>query len=220
MELGELTPATFVERLNRFVCLVNLNNKLEKVLIRNTGRLKELLTPGREVYLRYKEGGKYRHELLLVRLDKTLVCVDSHLPPKLLVEYALKTGYPWKPVDYKYEFRVGTSRLDLLINKRILVETKSVNLVIDGTAMFPDAPTTRGSKHIEELIRSADTYKPEIVFIVQREDALRFTPNKTTDPVFSEALKRFSSMGFTVRAFVCRVNLEEITIKEEIPVIY
>ncbi len=220
MELGELIPARFLKRENRFVCLVELYGKPEKVLIRNTGRLGELLVPGRKVYLREKSTGKYRHELILVELESGLVCVDSHLPPKLLLEHLLKSSYPWEVKEYRYEYGVGNSRFDLLVNRKVLIETKSVNLVVDKTAMFPDAPTQRGRRHIEELIENARTYEPAVIFVVQREDAEKFTPNRETDPDFSSALERFAGEGFTVKAFACEVNLREITIKREIPVIF
>ncbi|EDP74603.1 DNA/RNA nuclease SfsA [Hydrogenivirga sp. 128-5-R1-1] len=220
MKLGELIPAKFLERENRFVCLVEVCGKPERVLIRNTGRLKELLVPGRKVYLREKNTGKYRHELILVELESGLVCVDSHLPPKLLLEHLLENSYPWKVKEYRYEYRVGNSRFDLLLNRKVLIETKSVNLVVDRTAMFPDAPTQRGRRHIEELMDNADKYEPAVVFIVQRKDAAKFTPNRGTDPDFSRALERFAREGFTVKAFLCDVKLEEIRVSREIPVIF
>jgi sugar fermentation stimulation protein A len=220
MKLGELHPALFVERLNRFVCTVELGGRRLKVLLRNTGRLRELLVPGRKVFVRKKSTGKYSYELILVEFEGRLVCVDSHLPPKLLIEYLLKESYPWYVDTYRTEFKLNSSRFDLLLNDRVLIETKSVNLVLNSTALFPDAPTPRGRKHIEELMNSADLYEPAVVFVIQREDAQSFSPNRDTDPEFSELLGKFYRKGFTVKAFTCRVNVGEISIKDEVPVIF
>ncbi len=220
MKFRNLIPAEFVVRLNRFVCIVRLDGKEEKVLLRNTGRLKELLIPGRRVYVRHKNTGICRYELILVETDSSLVCVDSHLPPRLLVEYLLRNSDPWRVSDYRYEFKLNSSRFDLLLNQRILVETKSVNLVVNSIAMFPDAPTKRGRKHIEELMKNVHSYEPAIVFVVQREDACKFSPNHRTDPEFARFLRNFHSKGHTVKAFVCKVSVEEIFIWKEIPVIF
>ncbi len=218
MKLGKTFPATFLERINRFVGRVEIEGREEKALIRNTGRLKELLKHGAEVFLREKSTGKYRYEILLVSTGKHLVCIDSHLPPKLLAEHIKARGYPWRYQNIRFEPKVGSSRLDLLINSRILVETKSVNLVRDKTALFPDAPTLRGTRHIEELIKAHPTYTPAVVFVIQRPDATAFSPNKETDPVFSKTLKEFACRGHTIKAFRCEVNPDEIYIKEEVPV--
>ncbi len=218
MNFDPLIPAEFIKRLNRFVCLVNLKGKEEKVLLRNTGRLKELLLEGRRVFLKGKQGGKYRYELVLVELPTGMVCVDSHLPPKLLVEYLRSSSDPWELKSFRYEFQLGGSRFDLLINGKIIVETKSVNLVVNSVALFPDAPTARGKRHLKELMNK-NTYDSAIVFVVQREDAESFSPNWDVDPAFSRTLKEFYDRGRMVKAFSCRVSLEGIYIDRAIPVI-
>ncbi len=218
MKFGSLKPAVFVSRLNRFVCEVVINGRVYTALLRNTGRLRELLFEGNEVYVRWKASGKHPYEIVLARYGKELVCVDSHLPPKLLSEYLEKKHYPWEPLEVRFEFAVGRSRFDLLINKRILVETKSVNLVNDRTALFPDAPTERGRRHIEELILLRDRFEPALVFVVQREDADSFSPHTRVDPDFSRMVKRFIEEGLPVHAFLCKVDLTDIHIWKEIPV--
>ncbi len=215
MRFGELLRGEFLERLNRFTCCVRVEGREERALLRNTGRLRELLKKGVEVYLQRKSSGKLPYELKLVKFGEVLVCVDSHLSPKLLAEYLERTG---NVSDARFEFKVGRSRFDLLLNNRLLVETKSVNLVRDGVALFPDAPTERGAKHVEELMSLYPSYLPAVVFVVQREDALLFRPNEETDPKFAEVLRRFTERGFTVKAFLCGVSLREIYIKSEIPV--
>jgi len=220
MKLGELIPAKFIQRLNRFVCTVKLEDREETALLRNTGRLKELLLEGVRVYVRRKDRGKHKLELVLVETEKSLVCVDSHLPPLLLEEYLRSSGSPWEVETLKREYKAGNSRFDLLLNDRTLIETKSVNLVVGSTAMFPDAPTARGRRHIEELMSLSNLYEPAVVFIIQREDALNFSPNRKTDPEFSKALEEFYRRGHTVKAFLCKVSLKEIKVDREIPVIF
>jgi sugar fermentation stimulation protein A len=218
MELGELIEGTFIERLNRFVCSVHINGKERKALLRNTGRLKELLFKGNRVFLRPKRVGKLPYELVLAQKDGKLVCVDSHLPPKLLCEYLQKEGSPWRVESLKFERREGNSRFDLIINGKILVETKSVNLVKGRVALFPDAPTTRGTKHVQHLMALRDRFEPALVFVVQREDAELFMPNYEVDPSFSRAVENFIKEGLPVYAFLCRVTPGEIYIWKEIPV--
>ena len=218
MELGDLLEGEFLERLNRFVCRVRIGGREATALLRNTGRLKELLLRGRRVFLREKSSGKHRFEILLVEAERTLVCVDSQLPPRLLLEHLQNHSRPWKLKDFRLEPRVGGSRFDLLINGRILVETKSVNLVRDSVALFPDAPTGRGRRHVLDLIELSRVYEPAVVFVIQRPDAELFSPNWDMDPEFSKALRSFRERGFTVKAFLCEVSTKEIYIKGEVPV--
>ena len=218
MRFPPLLKARFLSRLNRFVCEVQVGPTKTTALLRNTGRLRELLVEGREVFVRKKSGGKHPYELVLVRYNDGLVCVDSHLPPKLLSEYLQKEHYPWNPQEVKFEYTEGGSRFDLLINGKVLVETKSVNLVRERVALFPDAPTVRGSRHVEELMRLREVYSPSLVFVVQREDAECFSPNSEVDPLFGKRVAEFVELGLPVYAFLCRVSLNEIYIWKEIPV--
>lgn len=218
MYLGELVEGIFLRRLNRFLCKVKVKGEERLALLRNTGRLQEILSEGAQVFLRERSTGKHRLELLLVKTGEALVCVDSHLPPKLLLEHLSKNHYPWELKSYKPEPRFGRSKFDLLLNDRILIETKSVNLVKGSVALFPDAPTLRGRRHILDLIKLSDLYEPALIFVIQRPDASYFSPNWETDPAFSQKLKEFYLLGFTVKAFLCSVTPEEIYIKEEVPV--
>ena len=210
MRFPKLIEATFIKRLNRFVGLIKLEEE-KTAYIRNTGRLRELLFEGNRVYV--KETGEKKHpfEILLASFGSYLVCIDSHIAPKLYLEY---TG-----LEALFEPRFGKKRFDLLIEGRP-VEVKSVNLVKEGIALFPDAPTKRGKEHIEELIKlSTQGYNPLLVFVVQREDAHAFSPNWSVDPEFSRALLEYAKLGLEVKAYRCMVSLEEIKLKEEIPVL-
>ncbi|MFN3599135.1 MAG: DNA/RNA nuclease SfsA [Aquificaceae bacterium] len=210
MKFPDLKPAGFIKRLNRFVGLVELEGKEYTAYIRNTGRLKELLFEGNLVYVAKREN-KHPLEIVLASFGKCLVCIDSHIAPKLYAEYL--------GVSPQFEPRFGNKRFDLLLDKRP-VEVKSVNLAEKGIALFPDAPTKRGREHIEKLIElSREGYKPLVVFVVQREDAEVFSPNWRVDPKFSESLLKYSKLGLEIKAYRCKVSLKGIKLKEEIPVV-
>ncbi len=210
MRFPELKKAKFIQRLNRFVGLVSLEGVVQSVYIRNTGRLRELLSEGNEVYVAKRESGKHPFEIVLARRGQHLVCIDSHIAPKLYAEYV--------NLPLSFEPRFDNKRFDLLVEGRP-VEVKSVNLVEEETALFPDAPTKRGREHIEKLIElSKEGYKPLVVFVVQREDAKVFSPNWKVDPEFSKALLNYFQLGLEIRAYKCTVSLKEIKLKEEIPV--
>ncbi len=210
MRFPELKEAKFKKRLNRFVGLIELEGKDYTAYIRNTGRLKELLFEGNKVYVAKRKEGKHPFEIVLAEFKGHLVCIDSHITPKLYAEY-IKI-----PVFFEPTF--GDKRFDLLLDNRP-VEVKSVNLVEDHIALFPDAPTERGRRHIEKLIElSREGYEPLVVFVVQREDCKAFSPNWRVDPKFSEALLKYVKLGLEARAYRCSVSLEEIKLKDEIPV--
>lgn len=210
MKFKALKEAIFIERLNRFVARVGLENGDCTAYIRNTGRLTELLTPGNRVYVT-AASGKHAYEIVLAQAGEHFVCIDSHLAPKIYAE-GLSSEVRYEPV-------FGQHRFDLLIDNRP-VEVKSVNLVKDRRALFPDAPTARGRKHIQKLIElSKEGYRPLLIFIVQRPDAELFSPNWGMDRPFSEALLEYINLGLEVRAYRCSVSLEEIKLKDEIPVI-
>ena len=211
MKFPPLKPAIFVRRLNRFVGEVFLEGRLVKALIRNTGRLRELLWRGNTVFIREKQGGKYRYEILLVRSEKSLVCIESHYANALFEEYLLQRGVK----NIKREYSIRGKRFDFLIGNTV-VEVKSVNLVKGGIAMFPDAPTKRGAEHIKILTSLPRGLKPLLVFVCQREDCSDFQPNCETDPEFCKAFYKYLEKGYPVKVFRCKVSLKEITIVEEL----
>ncbi len=210
MKFPYLIEATFLERLNRFVGKVYIDGSEERAYIRNTGRLEELLFRGNTVYVKEKPNGLYRYEILLAKAKEILVCIDSHIASKLYAEYIKG--------DLTFEPRFGKHRFDLLYGNTV-IEVKSVNLVKNKVALFPDAPTKRGKEHLIHLMELAQMgYLPQVVFVVQREDAYAFSPNWQTDENFSKALKEFISRGYIAKAYKCVVKLKEITLKEEIPI--
>ena len=170
------------------------------------------------------EHRKTAYDLTLVEYGGVLVSVDSRLPNRLVGE-AIDggrlpefTGYP----DVASEMTFHNSRIDLMLSGppgKLYVETKSVNLVQEGIALFPDAPTERGRKHLLSLIRSVDEgYQAAAVFVVQRPDAERFSPYRDADPPFAVTLRQAADRGVQVIAYRCNVSLTEIAISDRIPV--
>jgi len=160
-----------------------------------------------------------------VRYEDQLVSVDARVPNKVVAD-AVAAG---QLADFsqftvaRREVRYGNSRLDLLLederNNKCFVEVKSVTLVENGTAMFPDAPTLRGARHLEELAAAVgEGYHAAVIFLIQRDDALVFTPNDRTDPDFGQKLRAAAGKGVGVYAYRCRVTPELIVITEKVPV--
>ncbi len=220
-----LVAGTFLRRENRFRALVEVNGRAVAAHVPNSGRLWELFVPGRRVRLRpvSSSGRKTSFDLVLVEVGERLVCLDARLPPALFAE-AVTQGRLAEfapPTALRREVRAEGCRLDVLLEEptgRCWVETKSVTLVEEGTALFPDAVTARGRHHVEVLRRLvARGDRAALVFIVQRDDALRFRPHERSDPAFCAALRRAVSSGVEVHAYTCHVTEQEITIAQAIP---
>lgn len=226
MEFADpLRDASFAKRVNRFLASVQIDGREEYAHVPNSGRMAELLTAGRSIKLREKESRtrKTRYDLCLVDFTGFWVSIDARLPGILLAESIGKNAFP----DFagysllKREVTYRSSRFDLLLGRGgSLVETKSVTLVDEGIAPFPDAPTARGARHIRDLTEAiGEGYETWLVFICQRGDARFLSPNKSMDSRFAESLNTGYSLGLKVFAFNCEVNEKEITLKDRIPVI-
>ncbi|MBI2918208.1 MAG: DNA/RNA nuclease SfsA [Chloroflexi bacterium] len=216
----------FVERVNRFTVQVSLDGQQVRAHLANSGRLRELLTPGRPLYLvpRSGPGRRTHYDVALAQVGDVLVSMDARLPSKLVQEALSVRALP-PFLEYTIvhpEFRYGHSRLDFLLEgrtPRCLLEVKSVTLVQGGRALFPDGPTARGRRHLEELARAcAEGWRAAVVFMVQRPDAIAFGPNDSTDPEFGQVLRRVARQGVEVYSYRCRVALDWIQAAEEIPV--
>lgn len=220
--------ARLVRKVNRFLCEVELDGKITGAHIPNSGRLTELMTPGRKVIVERAANTlrKTRFTLRSVWFNGRWVCIDSGTPNVLAEQLALAQALP--PFDgyttVRRERTVGRHRFDLELTgggrRPMLVEVKSVTLVEAGVARFPDAPTLRGASHVETLARlsvSGD-YKCAVLFVAQRSDAKRFEPNTATDPEFTRALRTASKSGVNVIAIRCRVGRRRLSMMEAIPV--
>ena len=224
---GPLVPGTFVRRENRFRALVEVEGRVTAAHVPNSGRLWELFVPGRTVYLRPAAAAhrKTAFDLVLVRVGDRLVSLDARLPPLLFAE-ALQQG---RLAEFRgcrlagREVALHGHRIDLVLAcpaGHCWVETKSVTLVVGGTALFPDAVTARGRNHVEALReRVAAGERAAVVFVVQRDDAARFRPHDESDPAFGAALRRAAATGVEVYAYTCHVSDARIAIARPIPVV-
>ncbi|MCK4399992.1 DNA/RNA nuclease SfsA [Candidatus Bathyarchaeota archaeon] len=221
---SRLIEAKLLERPNRFLGVVDIDGREELCFIPNPGRMHELMVPNTGVYLLEKRGEhrKTRYDMVLVDYGDIMVGVDSRLPNTLLAE-AVNAGRLNDFRGYTVERTEPVfhdSRLDLVLSDgqgQVMVETKSCTLVEDGVALFPDAPTERGARHMRTLVKALETGRSAAVFVIQRGDASEFRPNDGTDPEFGEALRRAASMGVETYAYVSDVSLRGVEIKEKIP---
>ncbi len=225
MRLPPLQPARFLERINRFRAAIEIGGRRADAHVPNSGRLSELFTPGAPVWVSRAEGAdrKTAYDLRLVEHAGVLVSIDARLPAPLVAE---AWAHQRLPGFARYdmlarEVRIGASRLDLHLaraDERCWIEAKSVTLVEEGIAYFPDAPTSRGVRHLEELIRlRARGDRAAVIFVVQRPDALAFAPHPSADPAFARALAAAAQAGVEIHAFTCRVSRHEIALDHPIP---
>jgi sugar fermentation stimulation protein A len=220
-----LRAGTFVGRLNRFAAEVRLGRTVHRVHVANSGRLGELLYPGARVFTHpvTTAGRSTSHDLVLVRHGGVLVSVDSRAPSAIAAEAFLSVGVP--PLSrvqaVHREAPLGRSRIDLCVRTaegEWLVEVKGCTLVCEGTAIFPDAPTARGRRHVEALAEHvARGGRAMVLFVIQRPDAASFRPNWTTDAAFAAALATAEGAGVVVRAHTCSVSTEEIALGAAVP---
>lgn len=206
----------FIGRPNRFIAYVEINGEEIPCHVKNTGRCRELLTESAKVVLCQSDNPKRKtqYDLIAVLKGDRLINIDSQVPNTVFREWVLKSGY-FKDITYiRPEYTYGNSRLDFYIEasgKKILAEVKGVTLEENNVVSFPDAPTQRGTKHLNELIKaSGNGYEAYIVFIVQMENVNFFTPNQKNDPDFSEALRKAVKEGVNILCLDCKVSENEI----------
>lgn len=224
MRYPNITRASFVSRENRFVATVRLHGEDTRVHVKNTGRCRELLVPGATVYL--VDSGcperKYRYDLVAVEKGALLVNMDSQAPNAVFAEFLRRGGLMDGVIYIKPEFQYGASRMDFYFERegeRHLVEVKGVTLEENGVCRFPDAPTSRGSRHLRELIQAQEErIQGWICFVVQMDHMSRLEPNWRTDPEFSRTLCLAAEAGVQVRAFGCHVRPQRLEIASELPV--
>jgi sugar fermentation stimulation protein A len=230
MRLGRpLLEAGFIARENRFRARVRLAGEEVAAHVPNSGRLSELLELDRQVLLAEARAAHRvtDYDLLMVRLPDTLVSIDARLPNKLFLEAARKGALPEFEglTSVQAEVAYGRSRLDFLLESqnggaRCLVEVKSVTLVQEGVARFPDAVTERGRRHVRELCDAlGDVGRAAVVFVIQRDDAQAFAPHDASDPEFGATLQEVASRGVEVYAYTCQVSPEEVFINGRAPVL-
>lgn len=231
MRYEKIITAEFLSRSNRFVAQVLIGGKVTQVHVKNTGRCRELLIPGAEVYLEdftYRPGKrKLMYDLVAVRKGDILINMDSQAPNKAVGE-ALESGkirLPGmeeltliKPETFYYD-----SRFDFYVEdkngEKGYVEVKGVTLEKEGIALFPDAPTERGVRHLHGLENAAKNgYHTYALFVIQMEGMRCFIPNDQCHKAFGDALREVSERGVTVLAYECAVTPETMNITGSVPV--
>ncbi len=215
MKYENITKATFVNRPNRFIAEVDVDGRRETVHVKNTGRCKELLIPGCEVWLTAPgtPGRKTKYDLVAVRKSSgVLFNIDSQAPNKVVKEWLTTQSYDRVIPEYTY----GDSRIDFYMERgdeRFLMEVKGCTLEIDGVGYFPDAPTERGVKHIRELIKAKQAgFHAILAFVIQMDGVTEVLPNVDTHPEFGVALDEAKDAGVEVLFLTCHVEPDELRI--------
>lgn len=229
LRLPASVPAVFLERPNRFLLRCQLGKEVVEAHLADPGRLRELLIPGRRVWLRAAghPGRRTRWSALLVETPDGagLVSVDTTLPNRLVRRALERAALPelaaW--TLERAEATVGRSRFDFLLRqrgRRMALEVKSVTLVEDGVALFPDAVTARGARHVRELTDLARRrdWAAAVLFVVQRGDARRVLAAARIDPAFAAALAEAREVGVLVLARACRISPRQIQLGRRLPV--
>ena len=213
MHYQNVRAAKFIDRPNRFIAHVELDGSVETVHVKNTGRCRELLVPGCTVYLEKgtNPNRKTAYDLIAVEKGSSLINMDAQAPNKVFAEWAAAGGFLSDVTAIRPEYTYGGSRLDFCVEtegRLHLVEVKGVTLEENGNALFPDAPTERGVKHIRELQRAAETGLDAVLFfVVQIRDIHSVAPNDATHPAFGEALREAAAHGVRVLAYDCDVTV-------------
>ena len=209
MRYNNITRAIFLDRPNRFIANVDIEGHIETVHVKNTGRCKELLIPGCEVWLNAPgtPGRKTKYDLVAVRKDSGILFnIDSQAPNKVVNEWLQGQNYDTVVPEYTY----GDSRIDFHMTRgedRFLMEVKGCTLEVDGIGYFPDAPTKRGVKHLRELTKATkDGYKAMLAFVIQMDGVSEVRPNIETHPEFGTALAEAKAAGVEVLFLKCHVE--------------
>ena len=218
-----ILPAVFLDRPNRFIAHVELGGKTEVCHVKNTGRCRELLLPGAEVYVQHcpRPGRKTAYDLIAVRKGGRLINVDSAAPNAVFGEW-LRAGGLGAVHDVHAEVAHGDSRFDFafrLDGSTCYAEIKGCTLEEDGVARFPDAPTERGVKHLHGLIRAVEEgYGAFLVIVIQMRGVRRFEPNRATHAAFGEAMRQAQTAGVRLLALDCDVSPDELRIADPVEI--
>ena len=229
MTYHNVIPGTFIHRPNRFIAEVEINGRQETVHVKNTGRCRELLIPGSRVYLEASDNPnrKTAYDLIAVEKERPgasplLINMDSQAPNHAVGEWLPKSGLFLGNALIRREVTYGSSRFDFCIDDnhtRSFLEVKGVTLEQNGLALFPDAPTERGVKHLHELIHCIrHGYSAYVLFVVQMKGIHRFSPNDSTHRAFGDALRLASQAGVTLLARDCITTADSMTIDAPIPI--
>ena len=224
MQYSNMTPGIFLARPNRFIAHVDMDGQTEIVHVKNTGRCRELLPVGAQVFCQKSDNPsrKTKYDLITVRKGSRLINMDSQAPNIAAKEWLLSGGLG-KAENIKAETTHGESRFDFsftLDGKPCFLEVKGVTLENNGICAFPDAPTERGAKHLRGLQKCAEEgYGGFVLFVIQMSDVKYLHPNDVTDPNFGQALREAAAAGVKVLAVDCTVTEDSMTIGNFVPVV-
>lgn len=226
MRYERIQKGLFLDRPNRFIAHVEVDGAVQVCHVKNTGRCRELLIPGTTVYVDEAPPGavrKTRYDLVAVEKGPLLINLDSQAPNRAAGEFLRAGGLFGPPQLVRPETKWGTSRFDFYVEaggRNIFLEVKGVTLERDGLALFPDAPTQRGVKHLEELAAcAAQGYAAAALFVIQMKGVRAFSPNEETHAAFADALRKAQDAGVELYAFDCVVTPDSMALDAPVPVL-
>ena len=223
MKYRNIVPGRFLRRPNRFVAHIEIGGKEEICHVKNTGRCRELLPAGAKVWCEKSDNPnrKTAYDLIAVQKGKRLINMDSQAPNAAVKQWLLAGGFG-EITDLRPEKTQGESRFDFAFTKDgtpCFMEVKGVTLETEGVCAFPDAPTTRGAKHLRELTAlKKEGYGAYVLFVIQMADVAYLHPNDATDPVFSDALREAASAGVQILAMDCAVTPDSMELRNPVEI--
>lgn len=224
----QAVTARFLRRVNRFIADIELSDgQIVQAHLANTGRMQELLRPGVAALVRPAKNParKTAWDLIAVDHGGSWVCLAAAWANDFMREWLSKGRiagfYDWKQIEW--EKKIGNSRFDFAVTlqsgERWLLEVKSVNYVIDGHALFPDAPTTRGRRHVEELLALREQgWQVGIFFVTMGQPVVDVGFNAENDPEFARVMQRAIAEGAVVRAFSAEILPPDVYFRGERPI--
>lgn len=224
MVYQNIKKAVFLDRPNRFIAYIDIDGTTEVAHVKNTGRCRELLLPGSTVFVQEADSStrKTKYDLISVYKGDRLINMDSQAPNKVFAQWVQEGHFLPGITLIKPETKFGNSRFDFYLetkSRRIFVEVKGVTLEEGGAVRFPDAPTLRGVKHLEELCAAArEGYDAYAVFVVQMSNVTCLEPNDTTHPEFGAAMRRAAREGVHILALDCAVTPDSLCIEKPVEV--
>ena len=223
MKYGSMVPGRFLQRPNRFIAHVEIQNETQICHVKNTGRCRELLPPGAQVWCEVAQNParKTKFDLITVQKGHRLINMDSQAPNTAAREWLLAGGLG-QIDNLRPETVHGGSRFDFSFTKDgrpCLLEVKGVTLENDGVCAFPDAPTQRGARHLRHLAQAVqEGYGAYVLFVIQFSPAKYLHPNDKTDPKFGQALRQAAENGVQVLAMDCTVTPESMVLQNPVEV--
>ncbi|WP_293446224.1 DNA/RNA nuclease SfsA [Persephonella sp.] len=206
-KLGKLEEAEFIERPNRFVGLCRINGSIKRCHIADSGRLKEILTEGRKLLVvKNPEGMKTDYKILAARMEEGWILLNTSIHSKIGKKAIEKGVLGFKPKKIRSEVKYGNSRIDFLVDENILIELKGSNLLVGRKCLFPDAPTSRGKRHLEELIKAVKEGYQAFILIMVLRDCSCFETNKRLDPAFSDTFAKALKEGVKFAGFKVEID--------------